>query len=231
MAEWLQNLTAWATIVSAAATAGLFIVAVLTAWVAIGTLRETVRANNNAKDASIQASEQAAQDSIRRTRPYVFAEIKPSITGKANYDLIIQNVGHSTARDLVVSFDPTPDDPDDIASKVLTDLKQKRDLPPTARIRTIWQLGLAENQHFVDAEGNRSTEPAGLDNAGTITLSYTSDDESHPHYQEQYTFDVDVAGLWPVPEDGIDPKNLDDTAKAIHSALATSARHLGMLRW
>lgn len=146
--------------------------------------------------------------------------------------MVIRNLGHSIARDLVVTFDPAPEHPDDVASKVMGDLREKRDLPPNASLRTYWQLGVSKNHKLIDEEDNATTSPAGLPRAGTIRLSYTSDDESHPQYSEQYTFDADKAGYWPVPNDGIEPENrLDEQAKVFHSVLTAATRHLGMLRW
>lgn len=213
------------------ATVGLLLIAWDTARTAIKTLRETEESNRRAHQAAAQASVQAQEDSIRRTRPYVFAELVPSIAGVATYDMVIRNVGRSVARGLTVTLDAVPEHLDDIASKVLDDLRQERDLPPGASLRTYWQLGVAEGQHFTDGKGNLTTEPAGLPRAGALRLSYTSDDTSQPQYSERYGFDADRAGLWPVPEYSDEPKTMDDTGKALHGALAAIARHIGMLRW
>ncbi|MCT1601265.1 hypothetical protein M3E18_01300 [Kocuria sp. p3-SID1433] len=231
MAEWLQILTAWATIASALATIGLLFMAAYTAYIALRTLSASQEANHQAQLASARASDQARTDSILRTRPYVFAEILPSITGSASYDLQIRNVGQSAARDVVVKLDRPPKTSDEIASKVLKDLEQKRDLPPGSSLRTYWHLGLEEGNKFVLADGTTSTDPAGLPLEGTIILTYHSDDIEQPTYTERYPFDVNTAGLWPIPEDGINAKSLDPNAKAIHSVLTALSRHIGMLRW
>ena len=214
------------------ATVGLLGVGWWTARSAVRTLQETEKANAGARAAEIKASKQAREDSIRQTRPYVFAELVPSIGGTEAYDMVIRNLGRSIARDLVITFDPAPEHLDDVASKVMGDLKEKRDLPPSASLRTYWHLGVSEGQKLIDDEGNATTNPVGLPRAGTIRLSYTSDDESHPQYSEQYTFDAEKAGYWPVPNDGIEPgQNLGEQEKIFHSTLTAATRHLGMLRW
>lgn len=231
MPEWGQALSDWSPVVTALTGVGTLLIALLAAIVAWTTFRETKKSNDEARSAEIRASEQAREDSIRQTRPYVFAELVPSVAGMATYDMVIRNLGRSMARDVVVTFDPAPSDLDDVASKVLADLQHPRDLPPSAGIRTYWRLEAPEGGSLTDAQGDTTTDATGLPLAGTIYVSYTSDDDSQPPYKETYTFNGGKAGLWPVPQSGIEVKGLSGRDKAFRSTLIALARHLGMLRW
>lgn len=231
MLEYLQILQEWSPAIMAATGVGTL----LSAWAAVifarKTLNETKKANNHARDAEIRANEQAIKDSVRQTRPYVFAELAPSVSGLATYDMVIRNLGRSMAKNVRIEFKPAPSELDDIGSKVLDDLQHPRDLPPHAGIRTYWRIEAPEGGTLSDSEGNVTKAPAGLPLSGTICVSYSGDDDSQPEYKETYVINGDKSGLWPVPESGTEVKGLTDREKAFRSTLIALTRHLGMLRW
>ena len=202
---------------SAIASLGLLVVAIW-AW---RTSHETLKATEAAARAAQLANEQAQRDSIEQTRPYVYAEIVPSLAGAGNYDLRIQNPGRSAARNLTFTFDPPLEQLDDVAQSVQTLLETPRTLPPGSSIRSYWRL----EGNFTDG-----TKEAGLPQRGSLTAHYTSDDSSSPQYQDTYDFDLSKAGLWPLPAQGPVPEHLPRTSRLFYKLGRAIAFHIAELR-
>ena len=207
---WTDQLSAWSALATAVGTAVAVVVAVVAWVVGVRTLRASQAANIQAK-----------HDSIEQTRPYVFAEIVPSLAGSPNWDLRIVNAGRSAARSLTLTYDSWPDELDDVATKVRTMFETARTLPPGCSLRVYWRL----EGRFTDG-----TTEAGLHTDGVLGVRYTSDDPSQPAYEDEFPIGIDSAGWLPVPESGHDPKGLDDRAKAFHSLGTAIARHIAELR-
>lgn len=226
----MDELAAWSTFATALFTLGLLLTAVLTAWSAMKTLR-----------AARDANEQAKRDSILQTRPYVYAEVLPSLAGAGSYDLVVRNQGRSAARDLRMAFEPQVNAPDDIAAAVLRAFDTPRDLPPGSSLRTYWHIDAPEGESLMNAENTKpiETEGSGMPKRGVIHLHYAGDDPSQNPYTEKCPFDVETAGLWPIPEDGPEAQGPHDTPSSemtskerrFYKALQALSRHLGHLRW
>lgn len=164
------------------------------------TGKHTLDASRKASEAALEsataareANEQARRDSIEQTRPYVYAEMIPSLTGDGGYDLRVANVGKSAARNLTLSFDAWPDEPDDVALSLRTMFETPRAMPPGTSIRAIWRL----EGGFTDG-----TTEAGMPASGQVTVTYTSDDSSKPQYTDHFDVHLHASGLWPVGEAG-----------------------------
>lgn len=213
---WTDQLSAWSTFATAVLTILLLVVAVWAAYIAI----KTMKASQDASIAALEANEQARRDSIEQTRPYVFVEIVPSLVGTGSYDIRVANVGKSSARDLTMSFSNWPEKMDDVAEKVKTLFDKPRTLPPRCSIRSIWRL----TGNFTDG-----TKEAGSTDHGTITVYYTSDDPSKPEYIDEFDFDIENAGLWPVADAGPDAVGLDKNVRPFYRLGQTIAKHLGEL--
>lgn len=226
----MDDLAAWSTFATAVFTLGLLVTAVITAVSAFKTLR-----------AAREANEQAKNDSILQTRPYLYAEVLPSIAGVGSYDLVVRNRGQSAARDVRMAFEPPLDAPDDIATAILHAFRTPRDLPPGSSFRTYWHIAAPEDEILGDPKGTEpiKTGESGMPKHGVIHLDYRGDDPSQAPYTERSPFDVEMAGLWPVPEDGPDavqPKDTRETKmtpqeRRFYKALQALNRHLGHLRW
>lgn len=175
--------------------------------------------------ASRNANEQAERDSIERTRPYVFVEVVAGLAGISTYDLVIRNTGKSSARGVILQFNPWPDEIDDIAEKLQKMMKTPRDIPPGSSLRTIWHLGTSENETFSDG-----TKQAGMPLAGTIRVQYGSDEPKRKTYTDSYPFDVNSAGLWPAPTTGPEARGLDKNERSFYKAIQTLTHHVGEMR-
>ncbi|RRD36818.1 hypothetical protein EII31_03770 [Leucobacter sp. OH2974_COT-288] len=179
-----------------------------------------MRASKAASDAAAEANSQAKIDSIAQTRPYVYAEILPSLAGKGSFDLRITNVGKTAAKGLHVQFDSWPEELDDIAEKIKNLFETERTLPPGASIRTFWRL----TGKFTDG-----TEEAGMPGEGTIHLFYGSEDPSMPQYEDQYEVLIYRSGLFPVAEDGPNPDRLSGNQRTFYLLGQAIARAVGNL--
>lgn len=217
-AETTATTADWVAAISTAATALFTLVLVVAAlW--------SLRAALKTLEASRTANEQAERDSIERTRPYVFVEIVPGLAGLATYDLVIRNTGLSAARRVTLQFAPWPEEVDDIGEKVRTLMKTPRDVPPDSSLRILWHLGTEEGEKFTDG-----TTEAGMPLAGCITVQYGSDEPKRGAYSETYPFDVNTAGLWPVPTTGPEPQGLQRNERLFYKALQRLTQHVGELR-
>lgn len=214
--SWAESVAAWSSLATAIFTLGLLVAAV---WAGL-TAVSAMRASKAASDAAAEANEQMKLDSIAQTRPYVYAEIVPSLAGAGHFDLRIMNVGKTAARNLYVQFDNWPKEIDDVAQQVKILFETERTLSPGCSIRTYWRL-----------EGNFSdgTTEAGMPKEGKIELFYGSDDPAAPQYQEQYEILMFRSGIFPVAEDGPEPNNLHGTDRTFYLLGQAIARSIGNL--
>lgn len=118
---WTDQLSAWSTFATAVFS---FALVVLPLWAGRTAIR-TLRASQGASEAAIAsaeaaraANEQARFDSIEQTRPYVYAEVIPGLSGGSCYDLRLRNCGKSTARDVTLEYSNWPDKLDDVAESI-----------------------------------------------------------------------------------------------------------------
>lgn len=207
--SWTDQLSAWSTFATAGLTLVVVVAAVTTAWFARGALK-----------ASRAANLQAQHDSIEQTRPFVYAEVVPGLSGIGCWDIRITNSGRSSARGLTLDFDTWPEDLDDVGGAIHTLFTTPRTLPPTCSIRAYWRV-----------EGNfdDGRQEAGLPKIGQITAAYTSDDPSEPSYEDTFDVMLGNAGFWPVPEHGPEPRGLKGDARMFYLLGQAIARRIGEL--
>lgn len=214
--NWADTLVALSSLISTILTLGLLIAAI---WAGV-TAIEAMRASRIASEAAKEANEQARRDSIEQTRPYVYAEILPSLAGTSQYDLRVSNVGRTAARSLRLEFDAWPEEIDDIAKQIKAFFETPRTLPPNASIRTYWRL----TGNFTDG-----TKAAGMPEIGKIRVLYTSDEETKPQYKDEYDVLISKSGLWPVAEDGPEPTHVSGSDKEFYKMGQAIARSIGNL--
>lgn len=212
----MLTLTTWSTFATAVFTAALAVIAIL-AWRAA---RDTLAASRRASAAAELANEQARRDSIEQTRPYVFAEVVPGLAGSRTYDVRLSNTGRSSARDLTLTWDQWPAEPDDVGRAVRTLFETPRTLPPGTSLRAIWRL----EGNFTDG-----TTEAGMGKSGTIGVRYTSVDPSEPGYEDDFTVRIESSGIWPVPEDGPSAQGLKGDARKFYVLGQALIRRVGEL--
>jgi len=205
-------LTAWSTLAAAVFSALVLCLALLTWRTAQGALK-----------ASREANRQAKHDSIEQTRPYVYAEIVPSLAGSPNWDIRVANMGKSAARGLTLDYTEWPETPDDVATSVHTFFKTARTLPPGSSIRAMWRLESGEGS-FTDGSSE-----AGLGKSGAISARYGSDDPSSPTYTDRFDVMIEDSGLWPIPEHGPDGAGLPADLRKFYRLGQAISRHLGEL--
>lgn len=200
-ADWVS---AWASVAAAVFAGLLLLVAVLAYVAASRTLTATRAASEAARlsaESARRANEQAERDSRDRTRPYVHAQVVPSISGLGCADLVIANSGQSAARDLHLSFDGWPDHEDELVSSLREMFDTPRTLPPGRSLRVAWVWrAVGELAKFND--GKRLV---GMSEDGTITVKYGSDDPSAATYVDSFDARVQRSGLWPAGEEGLEP--------------------------
>lgn len=202
----------------------------MAAFVAWRTAKDTLEASRDASRAATLSAEaardanvQAKLDSIEQTRPYVYVEMVPGLSGLGHWDVRIRNIGRSTARKLTLDFDSWPENPDDIAESIRELFETPRSLPPGASIRAIWSLNAGQGM-FDDG-----THEAGLGGAGQVTARYSSDDPSHPHYSDSFDVMIERVGFWPVPEDGPRPDGLSEDVRKFYLLGQALVRRIGEL--
>lgn len=175
--------------------------------------------------ASVKQLKLLSADSARQTRPYVNVDIAPGLHGIGFWDITIENVGRSIARDVRIDAGPLKQrDADDHISQRLADfLARPLTLPPAARRRVMWRM----EAH--DAKG-----VAGADDNVTVDVTYA--DDLGERYSD--TFNVAVEAYGPVAPSPATGSRVSDSSRTkgeeslanIERVLRALNTHVGMLR-
>lgn len=196
---------------------GLLVVAGIGGKTALSALK----ASQEASQAAREANEQMKRDSIEQTRPYVYAEIIPSLAGPSSYDIRIVNAGKSSAFNLTLDYSEWPEELDDIGEAVRDLFRTPRTLPPSCSIRSFWRL----EGDFTDG-----TKEVGMGCKGIITVQYVGDSEVRRQYSDSYQVMIHSSGAWPSPEEGPDPSHkLTCQQKIFYRLGQTLVRRVGEL--
>lgn len=164
--------------------------AVATAILAVITMAAVKTARRTLK--------QMRDDSVAQTRPYVYVDVVPGLAGMQTWDVVIRNVGQSSARNVVVSVDDWPELEDDNIVESLKPLfDAPKTLPPSCTIRAIWRMELEKG-----ATWDSPHDHSGMPEKTTFTVRYDSDDASHGGYVDSYFVDIKALGYTPIPESG-----------------------------
>lgn len=180
-----------------------------------------------------EAAVQEAKNSEARTRPYIGVEIVPGIAGSGSMDILIENHGKTTARNIQVRLaDDTfreQSDGDVIGAALGRLFSAGFDLAPGARRRVFWQFPADANS---SPSGHMGTPVA----AG-ILFSYEwepGDERPARHYEDSIEYDLtEYPKLIPMPATGSTAqgastdalqKNLLNVLRAIASNIAEMRR-------
>lgn len=148
----------------------------------------------------------------------MYVQIVPSIGGSAAWDLVIQNSGRSSAKNLRINVSAWPgEDQLTLALKKMFETPQI--LPPSSSIRTYWSLGPRDDPN--------STGATGFDIPVDLTVSYGSEDLDAPPYSETFHLDPAILGITPQGASGV---NLPSTASATDKKLKEIVTALHELR-
>jgi len=112
----------------------------------------------------------AASDSKARSQPRVTAEFRPAAESDVTMDLVITNMGSTPARDVVVTFDPPLDVPEDNSQLVAPFIVRRYSKPipvlnPQQYLTNIWWAGEPGPDNELV---NREPTPDDV----TVTVSY-----------------------------------------------------------
>jgi hypothetical protein len=169
---------------------------------------------------------QEAQNSEARTRPYVGIDIVPGIAGAGSMDIIIENHGRTTARNIRVSLVGdtfrAQSDGDVIGEALRRLFATGFDLAPGARRRVFWQIAADENS---SPRGHMGTPVA----AG-IAFVYDwapGDDRPVRNYADSIQYDLtEYPKLIPLPSTGSTAQGASSEAQSknlLHALRAIAA--------
>lgn len=189
----------------------------------------TEQARRDAADKEREAAAQAIADSQRATRPYLWAELVPSLTGAPCWDLVIRNTGRTPARDVTLDADPWPEPGDRFGDRLREHLGRPFELPPGSSLRLAWRIA-----HENDQPGNPD-QPAGMADEVTLTIRYHGDDPALEPFTETRFLDLPTrAGIIPAPSGGSEVGStsapIEKTLKNIDYAIRGLSSHVAELR-
>lgn len=193
------------------------IVALIFSWRQIKLAAQQIR----------QASQQAERESEDRNRPYVSAQVVPSIAGVGAWDLRIRNTGGTTAKEIKIrlikgSFIKGSTDNDiNICQKIENSVGSTFDLQPDTSLRLYWS--------FYSSSTEKVETGAPL--RGAIEVTYRWRDENvDKHYKEIIPYDCETL-LIPAPSTGARRAGKDSevTLINIEHALRSISSNIGEL--
>ncbi|MGN6575374.1 MAG: hypothetical protein ACTHKG_06780 [Nocardioides sp.] len=175
--------------------------------------------------ASVAQLKLLSADSARQTRPYVNLDLAPGLHGNGFWDITIENVGRSIARNVRIDAGPLKarDADDHISDRLAEFFARPLTLPPGARRRVMWRM---------EPDGRRTTAGASTDVEVLVTYS----DDERTEYSD--TFNVATEGYGPVAPSpstgptvsGCSRTKGEESLANIERALQTLNTHVGMLR-
>ncbi|WP_292766901.1 hypothetical protein [Microbacterium sp. UBA3486] len=179
-----------------------------------------------------ETSAQEAQNSEDQTRPYVGIDIVPGVGGMGSMDIIFENHGRTSARNITVrlSEDEFREQSEgDIIGPALARLfAVPFDLAPGARRRVMWQIPADEN---ASPRGHMGTPVA-----GGVKFSYDwvpGGDRPVRHYDDAIDYDLtEYPKLIPMPTTGATAHGSSPEAQQTNllHVLRAIAVHIGGLR-
>lgn len=167
------------------------------------------------------------KDSRQRTRPYVQLDVVPGLHGPGSWDLIIENRGASTARNVVVDGGEygIQDQDDHISPNLGKYLLSPKTLVPGARRRVMWGYS-TDDPHI----------RAGVLQPREVVVTYLDDRKARSRFGRRRPYsDTFVVGdgfagaVFPAPTEGPRPTSSDMLAH-IDRAVRTLSTHVGELR-
>lgn len=194
--NWTDIWTTVATVITALATVGL-VVGAFFAW---QTAKKTL--------------DQMKADSAAQSRPYVHAQIVPSIGGAGAWDLIIRNTGNSAARNLRATASVWPKIDCKVTADLRTVFERGRILPPASTIRQYWYVGK-----------RKPGQNTGFDIGTELTLTY-ADSEGKQTFTDTFHLDINEFKMTPMGGGGVEPTAGLDTSQKKLSEIVTALNNM-----
>jgi len=139
--------------------------------------------------------------------------------------LVIENLGQTVARDVLVTFDPEIPDTDPADRKVCRFIKERFAKPipviaPRLLLEDVWFLGVpGPDGKYVNAEPTASSV--------TVRMSYYGPDGTH--YDEDFPIDIDLLQFTTTTTASDSPEQIAKNAltelKKITNAISTISKH------
>jgi hypothetical protein len=219
-----ELLPTWVSAVAGAAGVVVAVIAIVLTYTQVRLTGRQLR----------ESSVREAQDSEARTRPYLSIDIVPGLAGRPTFDIVIANLGATTATDVRLrlthhDFDKQSED-DQIGPALGELLAAGFDLAPSARRRLLWRI-----------PGDTNTEPPGDIGApisDTVRATYMwdpADGRPSRHYEDRLQYDLSqYPFLTPAASRGSttqgSPTDQNVHLKNLIHALRAIADHVGELR-
>lgn len=175
----------------------------------------------------LQASQQAKQESEDRNRPYVSAQVVPSLAGMGAWDLQIRNTGGTTAKEIKIrlvkgEYIKGKNSKDhEICKRIVKSINTSFDLQPNTRLRIYWS--------FYSPETEKVEVGAPLQGIIEITYHWHDDSIDKP-YQERIPYDCKTLLI---PASGTGTKRKGEDSKTvlinIEHALRSISSNIGEL--
>lgn len=202
--EWLDLWTTLGSLATAVFTLALVIAAVWAGRIALETLK------------------QQQKDGYAAWRPYLTAQVVPSLAGAPNFDLVIENIGGSPAVGIEISSPNFPEEMDNVSECIRDLFSVVTFIGPGSRLRNYWRLEVAKGSTWSDG----TKEPVGMPQVATLGVRYQ--DLEGKQFQDHFLVDTKIYKLAPLPADGPNPKDSLSTAeKDLHQILGTIAVAIG----
>ena len=221
----LQRMTRdWLDYATFAVNVLLLIVAVVALVYGGKQAAAAVEANRSAKGAATDAARQRERDSYEQTRAYVFAQVVPGLGGQRALDIVLQNHGKTTARNVTVVTADWGDGDDEWTSRIQRACDTPQTLPPGGRVRFLWQR--------LPPEKDKHTETfrhIGALTVGTGVVRFT--DYEGACHEEPFNWDSSLANIIPLSTLGKTTQSSEnEELKNVINALRNIGHHIGELR-
>ncbi|PKU91461.1 hypothetical protein CQR46_0548 [Bifidobacterium pseudolongum subsp. globosum] len=200
---------------------------IISAVAVIITLIFTWRQVKLAAQQICQASQQAERESEDRNRPYVNAQVVPSLGGMGAWDLRIRNTGGTAAREITIRLvegqfvkGSTADDIK-ICQRIEKSIDSRFTLQPDTSLRLYWSFYSTTTEEV----------ETGAPLRGTIEVTYRWWDENvDKRYKEIIPYDCETL-LIPAPSTGTKQAGKDSEATLINieHALRSISSNIGEL--
>ena len=151
---------------------------------------------------------QMKKDSFDRSRPYVAAQVIPSISGGASYDLLVHNLGASRAHGMTLKvIEPKKIAYEDEFTEAIEKVfSREQSLVPGERIRLYWRLGLQEGNTWLGEVGEAATRALGMPDRTRVQVDYK--DENGKKFSDEFILDTTIYVTAPGSDGGTDPDML-----------------------
>lgn len=174
---------------------------------------------------ALKTLKQQRDDSFAAQRPFLTAQVVPSLAGPPNYDLVVENIGGSPAIEIEIDSPDFPKNADNVSSKVKELFNVVNFMAQGAKTRNYWRLEVAKGSSWSDG----TKTPAGMPKRAELIISYKNLEGMT--FRDRFIVDTRMYTYAPAPAVGPNVKeSLSPGEKDLHSMLGVIASSIGELR-